>query len=497
LLATASANEGVLVYHQVTNVEHQTRAVGFPVISADGTRAVFVDAPGTGDEAIPNRIYVIGTDGTGLTEVDAYKTGCYCGAEVDISADGGTVVSTESVQLRLARGTGAAQTLVMLTSNELSSIRLTADGNRVFFILGRDTQLAESTEVLERGIYSVDADGEGPRQVVGPSDIAELLGVAADTIGVGRLYTQALDISADGSKIIFSAYTGAEMAVFTAQGNGEGLSQLVGPVTYAPRVAISGDGSMVSYDVTLPNNPINEVWVAPFAGGQELVVATNTQSGWNDPLQLSENGSKLLISPNALLIDSDTGETRALAVPSGSIGGNHDSVLTDGLPRGTMNADATRFVYAMRTARCADCVNLHEQLGLLEIAPANLGEAPEITGMEVNPASIPLNYVSAATVQAQVSGSGKLLGVGLVALLDGVFDINVGRGLMLFDDGTNGDQTAGDGIYTNNNVVHGPVVVREDDTGPRMLRVEAEIETADGFRHATAVEFGPLTVVAD
>lgn len=492
-----ATNEGLLVYHQITKVEHQTRAIGFPVISADGTRAVFVDAPGTGDEAIPNRIFVIGTDGAGLTEVDAYKTGCYCGSEVDISADGGTIVSTESVQLRIVRGTGAAQTLVALTSNNMSSIRLTADGDRVFFIIGNDSQLAESDQVLERGIYSVEADGSDLRQIIGPSDIADLLGVGAETIGMGRLYTQALDISADGSQVIFAAYTAAGMAVLTAQGDGGGLSQIGDSVSYAQRVAISGDGSMVAYDVVPLNTSINEVWVSSFAGGQPLMVAPNTNSGWYDPLQLSEDGSQLLISPNALLIDSDTGETRQLAVPSGGIGGNHDSVLTDGLPRATMNADATRFVYAMRTARCADCVNLHEQLALLEIGPADLGDAPEITDTEVNPASIPLNYVSAATVQAQVSESGKLLGVGLVALLDGVFDVNVGRGLMLFDDGTNGDQTAGDGIFTNSGVVHGPVVVREDDTGPRMLRVEAEIETADGFRHATAVEFGPLTVVAD
>jgi hypothetical protein len=40
------------------------------------------------------------------------------------------------------------------------------------------------------------------------------------------------------------------------------------------------------------------------------------------------------------------------------------------------------------------------------------------------------------------------------------------------------------------------VVGRDPDTGPRTIRVAAEVEDRAGVRHATAVDVGTLTVVA-
>ena len=87
-----------------------------------------------------------------------------------------------------------------------------------------------------------------------------------------------------------------------------------------------------------------------------------------------------------------------------------------------------------------------------------------------------------------------MLGVGFAALLDGAVDPNVSPGLLLLDDGQNGDAAAGDGIYTNSGVTHGMIVARDDDTGPRIVRIAAEVEGADGRRHATAVDIGTLTL---
>jgi hypothetical protein len=84
-----------LVYHQLTDLATSTGAVGFPVLSADGSTGVFVDAPGSGEDATPNRISTIDVASREITEVDAYQTRCFCGSMVDLSADGATVVSTE------------------------------------------------------------------------------------------------------------------------------------------------------------------------------------------------------------------------------------------------------------------------------------------------------------------------------------------------------------------------------------------------------------------
>ena len=89
-----------------------------------------------------------------------------------------------------------------------------------------------------------------------------------------------------------------------------------------------------------------------------------------------------------------------------------------------------------------------------------------------------------------------VLGVGFAALLDGVPDVNVSTGRLLLDDGQNGDTTAGDGMYTAAAITHVMVVARENDTGPRVVRIAAEVEGADGRRHATALEIGTLSVSA-
>jgi hypothetical protein len=493
---TSSQASPPLVYHQITSLEEGTGGVGQPVLSADGNAAVFADAPGDPNNAEnPNHISVVGADGAGLTEVDAYTPHCYCGSWVDISADGETVVSSESMQLRLVRGGAEARTLVDLASNELSSLRLTAAGDRVFFLLARDTQLVGASDTLQRGIYAVDADGNDLRQIAGPDQIAQLLGVKPDEVQMLRLQVNALDVAADGSRIVFGAYVGAEQAVFAADGDGRDLHQILDSLAFVQRVAISGDGALVAYDVVPLETPSdnNEVGVIPTEGGEPR--ATGTNSGFDDPLQLSDDGSRLLVSPNSYLIDTESGATRQLAILTPGIDG-HTALLVDGMSRATMDAEAERFLYVFRGARCADCPNQHEQLATLDIGPADLGDAPTIASAEIDPAEIPLNYAAAATANAAVDAAGTLLTVGLVALREGQTDINVGRDAILHDDGQNGDVTAGDGIFTNNAVVHVGAVAREDDTGPRMLRIQAETETSDGRRHATAVEFGPLTVVA-
>ena len=75
-------------------------------------------------------------------------------------------------------------------------------------------------------------------------------------------------------------------------------------------------------------------------------------------------------------------------------------------------------------------------------------------------------------------------------LKNGLFDFNLSQTAML-DGGTGGDATAGDGTYTG---VLGADCCAE--LGARNVRVKAEVKDSSNRRHATAVEFGGLTVVA-
>ncbi|MGE3798122.1 MAG: hypothetical protein AB7G88_09785, partial [Thermomicrobiales bacterium] len=298
-----------------------------------------------------------------------------------------------------------------------------------------------------------------------------------------------------GGQIVFGAFAGTGEHVFTADGNGENLTIVREHVNSVVRVAMSGDGTTAAYDVIPIETNINEVGVVSTGGGEPTTMTGVPYGGYDEPIQLSDDGSLLLVSPFGLLFDTVTGDAETLAVSIPNVGGAHEAVLTDGLARGTMDATGKTFLYAMRTVRCADCANLQEQLAVMRIDPSDVGEAP-LVDASITPSSIGLNGASAATAEATVDSDDNVLGVGFSALLNGLVDPNVGNGAVLLDDGANGDISAGDNTFTAGAIAHAPIVERHPDTGPRTVRIAAEVETNDGMRHATAINASTLTVEA-
>jgi hypothetical protein len=494
--ATAQSTGTWFVYHQITNLPEGTGSLGYPVFSGDGTTAVFSEAPGTGEPSTPNRILTIAADGSGMTEVDSYVPLCFCGAIVDISNDGSTVVSTDTMQVRIAGG-GGSRTLIALATNEITSMVISGDGQTVFFIVRRDTTTADPAIPMPRGVWAIDATGENLRQLVDASDIAGALGVTIEETGCCfHADGHPLDASDDGSRVVFAAGAAGIEYFFSVDGTGGNLVFLSGDQQYAMRVAISGDGTLAAYDGTPLGASLNDVAVVPATGGEPRVLATMPYSGYDEPFQLTSTGSRLLVSSNGLLFDTETGDATLLGASVTGAGGNQEAVLTDGLPRGTMDAEGQQFLYVMRSVRCADCPNQQEQLATMTIDPVDLGAAPVISNAAIEPATILLEYGSEAVVTADVTTDGLVLEVGFAALLGGAVDQNVSEGVVLLDDGTNGDTVAGDLTYTAGGIVHGPVVARDPDTGPRVVRIAAEVIGSDERRHATAVDIGTITVEA-
>ena len=68
---------------------------------------------------------------------------------------------------------------------------------------------------------------------------------------------------------------------------------------------------------------------------------------------------------------------------------------------------------------------------------------------------------------------------------------NIINQAVLFDDGSHGDATAGDGRFTNNAVG----ASASAPLGPHTIRVKTEVRAADGRRHATALDVAQLDVV--
>src|SRR5690606_34742647 len=105
------------------------------------------------------------------------------------------------------------------------------------------------------------------------------------------------------------------------------------------RVAVSGDGSLAAIDGMPVGATLNDVAVIPAGGGDARVLTTMPYSGFDEPFQLTTTGNRLLVSSNGLLFDTDSGDVELLGVSIAGVGGNHEAVLTDGLPRGTMDAE--------------------------------------------------------------------------------------------------------------------------------------------------------------
>lgn len=496
-----------LVVHEITRLPQGLNYGGgeAPVLSAQGNRTVFALAPGTRDPANPNRIYVINPDGSGQREVDAYTTGCYCGSLVDISADGSTVISSDAVQLRIARADGGGgRTLVTLSSNEFNAIRISGDGSKVFFSLRRGAYLATG-ELLNPGIYVVNAEGGVPRQIVGTPEIARLLGLPQEQVPFSGVNANALSVSHDGSRIAFASYiqpdTGWGQGVFAVHLDGSGLVSLTGRQGFAS-VAISSDGRKVAYNIrrldathevgmvnsdgTEGRRPLaQQPWngLAPFPTGMPDIFA--------DRLTLTADGSRLLLATTGVLIDTGTGAALQLAVRGGWTN-PEPPIVDNGIYRATMDESATRFLYVNRDARGVF------QLVSMEMNAGRMGDAPSVTEATITPAFVLTNYRSAATVTARVTSLFPFLRVSRAILRDGLVDNTMVNGyhgnFMLEDDGKLdwvGDQKAGDGLFTNNAVRH---EAGAEGVGPRTVRIKAETIGTDGRRHATIVDLDGFTV---
>ncbi len=261
-----------LAYHEITafTVSPNTRGEEAPIIGDDGLHIAYAVAPGTGDPATPNRIFMMNVDGSGTQEVDSYVSLCYCGSSIDLSADGGTVISTDSVQLRIA-DSGGSRELISLDSNEINAARISGDGSLVFFRVYRDTSIRESspTQAIERGLWVINADGTGLRQIVSPEQLVALGLPPTDFFGSN---SATIDASTDGSHVIFGAFhdpkdAGLGQGLFGVNLDGSGLSELIGRVAFVISAGISPDGETVGYSTIDVTTNVQEAGVLPFAGG--------------------------------------------------------------------------------------------------------------------------------------------------------------------------------------------------------------------------------------
>jgi hypothetical protein len=490
-----------LVYDQITSLPNVTQDLSPLQISASGNRIAFVDYTyGAG----LTRLDVVDADGASPPrEVASEPFNGF--AQPSISADGSLVVAvtdSTSIQAVNADGTGL-RTLVALAGRNIGDVRLAADGNVVVFVVTSDQNLAGTSTPIQRGVWAVNTDGSGLHQVAGPNSLAPLLGVTpADIVTVAGDGNE-LGVSDDGSRIVFAArnFAGqADAAVFGVNLDGSGLHEAVRLPSPPPgisypftRAGISGDGGTVFFQANYHPDP-GEIGVANFDGtGLRALDVSAVLPGDNAgsaPLDgqdfaLTTDGSGLLLGSTGILVHTDGSGLVQLAATFPGFTTDTPSLYNGSASFATMDGAGDRLAYVRVLAS-------GPQLVTIEVDPASTGDAPAITNPLLTPAYVLSSHSPPATVQAHVTSPGAIQRVN-ASVLDGGYDNGDFLDPVLFDDGTNGDATAGDGTYTNASL--GP---RNDGIalGPRTVRVQAEDQTADGRLHATALEFGPLDVLS-
>jgi hypothetical protein len=511
-LEAAAVVQRSLAYHQISSFTTQmnTGAPEAPIISRDGNFIAYAMAPGTGNPATPNKIFRINADGSGNHEVDSYTTFCFCGSMIDISDNGGKIISSDAVQLRIANGDGTGRrTLFALDSNEINSIKISGDGSKVFFRISRNTSVRGSNPAIpiERGIYSINPDGTGFANVISPAKIAPVMGITEPEVSFfDNLGRNGLDSSTNASRISFALFFppvgsgGTGQAIFGANGDGTAIHQILERTAFVSACPISGDGTKVGYRSVNFTDPIDEAGVVNFDGTGRRKLADNTVAhpgtGFSlpdsgDRLQLSQDGSKLLLGSTGLLYNTDGSDVLQL----GAIGGTFTSTpllaVGEGLGRPTMNANATRFEYLTPTGNDSQAFNTIPQLATIELNPTTLGSAPTVSEPSIDPPFILLNAGNSATVKGKVVTNNTLIVANTSILIPGMWsDPNVSWNV-LFDDGTHGDQVASDKVNTSNEVRANCCAT----FGPRIVRLKGEVRTSNGRRHATAIDFTPFAVV--
>lgn len=484
---------GTLVYHQITSFsESQVAGQGWQhVLSDNGGHVVWYK------QRNPKGVFTANADGSNIREVANLDTGPL--SQVDISADGSRIAYIGSPpftgpQVHTVNADGSNDRILLALNRSIGTLRLTGDGSKVFVNVSSDARIQGSGDLIERGVYSINLDSSGLQQVVGPASIAGLLGIAASDVRFdGFTRGPVVDVSFDGARFVFVAKTTqtGERHVFTANGDGSGVRRIFSPPPTTPiEVGMSRNGAKVAFIVTVGGN--REGYTSNFDGSQLLKIASNEQffftgsfgNDVGDQISLTADGSKVIFNGSfGHLFNSDGSGVVQLSANAAAPAGF--PLIVGSLARATMSSDGARVLFSFKSPEN------RWQLATLDINPASLGEAPALTDITVNPDVVAVNGASNATIRVKVSPANNVSYVGNVALLNGLRDSKV-TNRRFFDDGVSaGDDVAGDGIFTHNAIS----AFSDAEIGPRILRITAEVFSADSRLHGTAVAVEPFAVV--
>lgn len=454
---------GAIEYEQVSQFE-TNYSISAMKMSADGLKIIFA----TSGPAV--KVYTINSDGTALTQIyDFERTGF--GPSVDISAGGEKVIWCDGEgEVFIANLDGSMRLeLATLLPNpdpnfaDMEPIiplppRITSDGTQVLFIhMGRDPRGS--------GVWRINADDSGLTQIFNYNDMAEdLFGTDTADYNYNTAFADGFDISADGSRMILGTKI---------------FKQAAGDITRGDAIAVDGTDFYNIGDYAAGNQPFAtyvdgdfftvfrrefnsdlgydeiNVYVVPLGtGSPEKVISGLDIFGTSSMTQMASNGSLAIVQaangrlPITLVDGLSQSRLDLVSIDALSIAMGGYRFSESWLP--SISWDGSRF--------CFLSTSTPPQIWVGNIKSDAIHSQPSITEIRFDPDEVAIDRSTTATISAHVSDLyDPIHTVTFDAYQDGVFKF---RALAadwpyqrnLLDDGTFGDEYAGDGFYANNSV---------------------------------------------
>ncbi|MHA2408134.1 MAG: TolB family protein, partial [Candidatus Ranarchaeia archaeon] len=273
----------------LTQLTNNTKSDRDPSISGDGSKIAFSrDLEGCSKHQSPE-IFVINSDGTGLTQLTDSPEIDYCvrSSNPSISGDGSKIAfqrmnfKTWDRGIFVINSDGTGEKMLTNNTHFDEGPSISDDGIKIAFSGGDD---------FDWQIFVINSDGSGLTQLTNNKDNYQY---GAPMGGPS--------ISGDGSKVAFGGLDGSDWEFFVVISDGSGLKQLTDnsykqeenmPPPFGP--SISGDGSKIVFSNFVESgleNPSVEIFVIN-SDGTGLTQLTNTTK-WNSGPSICDNGERI------------------------------------------------------------------------------------------------------------------------------------------------------------------------------------------------------------
>ncbi len=505
IIPTFSAKSQVIVldavdYKQITNfVEDQY--INAMKVSGDGFKIVYA----TGGPF--NKVFTMNSDGSGLKEIyDFQRTGF--GPSVDISANGNKVIWCDGFgEIFISNPDGSVrEELATLLPNpdtnfgDLEPVipvppRISANGTQVFFLnMDRDPRVS--------GLWRVNSDGSGLTQIFNYLKVSEdVFGRDGSEYSFNVAFTDGFDISGDGSVVIFGT------RIFKLE---------EGDLDRGDAIVADGTEFYRAGDYNIGNQPFatnpngnqfllyrrefNEdkgfdeinIYFVPIGTGDPVLVAGGLDIfAASAYTQMAADGSRAITHaangrmPISLVDRASSSHFDLVSIDAISNAIDGFRFSESRLP--TINWNGNRFWFLASSSP--------PQIWAASINSDAVASQPSISNVQIDPYSSRIDGSTTSTIMAHVSHlSDTIHTVSFDAFMDGNFQFRAIRsdapynGLLL-DNGTFGDQYAGDGFFTNNSV---RVDLPETPLGIYTIRIAAVEAT---LKEATMVDVEPFSII--